>query len=1647
MRGLSCAYRGVFLPRGRGLRCRAISLTVALSLFFEPLLPGIGVALAGEAGKIEVDGRAGGGTTVTAAANGIPVVHIARPNGKGLSHNTFIAFHTGKEGLILNNAGQAVVSTRLGGQILGNPNVAGGAAKVILNEVTGNHASSLAGYIEVAGGKAHVIVANPQGITCNGCGFLNTPRVTLTTGKPVLSDGALHHYEVEKGRIVLEGADLDAGEIGRFELIARSVELNAALHARDLSVVAGKNDVDADTLGARARAADESERPLLAIDSTALGGMYADTIRLVGTEAGVGVRLLGNAAASAGDIALSADGKLTLARAAASRDLVLRAQDMDLSADVYAGRAALLESGDGILLDGTLAAGESVALMGKTLINRGTLGAGVDTAVSVSELVNEGGLIFSGGKMALFADAVRNRQGEIASLGALVIARDAAGGMLDVLENRSGRIEAANDLLIAAAEVSNARQTLEASQEKIAARLIFKGCSGSSDCGGTNRADNYILEEVDRLMVTEASAPSWIVAGGNVTLTGRTLVNDASVIRAGKDLRIRSEVFANRGILTGEILTRRWLHTHLVKKSGVRRIRREADRFSARNWPTAESDVAAQIGAFISANIDLPYTRVIEDRYLPAEDRVQYLPLEGDTAYEGVVEAGGGVTIDAERVEQDVRKPGFFFVNGGQTTVGGERTGGAGGEISLSVRPLADMERQMIDPLSLPGFVLPGDSGGIFARARPERNYLIETNPVFANFAEFVNSDYLLTRLGYDPDEAQKRLGDGGYEQRLVREALYARTGAYGLAGYDDAALYRALMDRAAEAAADLGLSVGVALTAEQIAALRRDIVWLVEREAGGERVLAPTLYLARAEALSGARIAGAQADLRAREIQNEGRIAAKEDVRLDVAGLLENQGQIAAGEALSARAGFLYNRGGGLLRGEDVDLAAAGDLVNERSVITHRSAGGEGGAENGWAETRWGKAAREISTRTDFVDSAARIEAGNSLRIQTGGDLVNSGGEIVSGGSAALIAGGDLVFAARMAEQSAEERVVRGASVSRYSREETGKAYAATATAGGDLTLLAGGNAVMAGSQARAAGDVLLAAGGEVALLSAEEWRHFESHKKTGSTRDVVSTRTRQRGTEISGENVALLAGGNLIARASSVRAERDLFADAGGDMALLSAGEREYFYRYKERDGTFGKKTRRDMVLDERAAGSVFSAGQDLTLESGGDQRYQAADLAAGRETVLRSGGRIDFEGVKEAHQESHEKSESGMLWQSAAGKGVTDETLRQSRILAEGVLRIEAADGIRVDVREVNAQTVSQVIQAMADADAGLAWIRRLDEQGGVDWRQVKEIHDRWQYSHEGLSGVAALVVAVVATVLTYGAASAAVASAAGTTAATASATTAAAAGAAGAASAGSAFAAGGWANAALAASLSSMTGNAAAQVGATGEIKGGSLLKSGFAALLTASLLNYPAFAGEVSVNQMAGLQTSPVVKAAGGFRGDWAQIYGIAGRGVIGAGVASAVHGTDFWEEWIGGVAGDLAALSANEIGAAWGGGKNPAMQTAAHAGLGAAAAWATGRDPAAGAIGGLAESILDNSYGQYLRETNRQTSDLGYVVGAMLAAGMLSQAAGRDPAAAAQTAQNAAIHNYLTTKESRAFDEELSECKASGGECGAVVEK
>jgi filamentous hemagglutinin family protein len=346
--------------------------------------------------------------TVLVAPNGVPLVNIQTPSAAGVSRNVFNQFNVAPNGAILNNS-RTNVQTQLGGIVQGNPFLATGPARIILNEVNGGSPSQLRGYIEVGGIRAEVIIANPAGISVDGGGFINASRATLTTGTPQFNAvGGLDSFLVRGGTITIDGAGLDASKTDYAAILARAVQANAGIWASELKVVTGANTVSADH-GQVTPTTGTGAAPSFALDVAALGGMYAGKITLIGTEAGLGVRNAGTIQAAPGATALMGAGQLVVTSAGRLENIgtIQATADANLAAPALANSGRISSGGNlKVTAQGDLAN----ALNGAG----GTLeGARLELASTAGDIDNRGGTLrqTSSAGVGLSAPALSNTSG------------------------------------------------------------------------------------------------------------------------------------------------------------------------------------------------------------------------------------------------------------------------------------------------------------------------------------------------------------------------------------------------------------------------------------------------------------------------------------------------------------------------------------------------------------------------------------------------------------------------------------------------------------------------------------------------------------------------------------------------------------------------------------------------------------------------------------------------------------------------------------------------------------------------------------------------------------------------------------------------------------------------------------------------------------------------------------------------------------------------------------------------------------------------------------------------------------------------------------------------------------------------------------
>ena len=541
----------------------------------------------------------GGGTNLDFGGNGVPVVKIATPDANGTSYNRYQSFNVDARGVVLNNSDK-IVQSRLAGYIDGNKALkTSGPASLIINEVVAANPSRLNGYIEVAGPAADVVLANPYGIACDGCGFVNTARVTLAAGAPLLdAAGALSGFRITNGAIAVGGRGLDATN-ARLELFARAVAINAGLYADAVSASFGAGDVNRDgevVVTARRNPA-QADQPAFGLDVAALGGMYARSIRLIGTERGLGVNVAGDLAGLEQGVSLSVDGRVSVAGSITARTAIgiETAGALDVAGQVYGEGATTLASGS-LTGGGLIGSGGDLTVTTGTATLGGTLAAGLARDGRVSQAgtlsVDVGGAAALSGRV-LAHDALTLRTGAVANRGlisgnALTLRTgqlDNAGGTIDAragldaqagaVVNTGGVIQAGGTLALTGTSLANARGAVLALGDG-ALRLGLTGAIGGADgqiggngdvtiaasalgvagaAGAVTAARQLDLAVGGALSVSDKAL---VASGGaaNVTVGGATTVVDAG-LQAGGALALKagSVTLGGGGRLSGSGIT------------------------------------------------------------------------------------------------------------------------------------------------------------------------------------------------------------------------------------------------------------------------------------------------------------------------------------------------------------------------------------------------------------------------------------------------------------------------------------------------------------------------------------------------------------------------------------------------------------------------------------------------------------------------------------------------------------------------------------------------------------------------------------------------------------------------------------------------------------------------------------------------------------------------------------------------------------------------------------------------------------------------------------------------------------------------------------------------------------------------------------
>ena len=1312
---------------------------------------------------------------VEETANGIPLVNITAPSSGGVSRNEYEMFNVPDKGAILNNS-YTLSKTELAGYVPGNNNMAERPAKIIVNEVTGTGSTSMDGFLEVAGNRADVVIANPNGITVNGGGFIHTGKAFLTTGKPVYDgEDHLQRFDITGGDILIEGKGLGGKEAGSLAILSRAVKINAGIWAKDLHITTGANNIDAKTLEASAIEG-KGGRPAFALDTAAIGGMYAGRITLVGTEKGLGVNNSGTWSAE-DNLTLDWNGDLKNSGTIYSKgNTDLRASRLENDKTIAAERNLSAAAKENIRNQGKLLAGENMDIYaGKTLDNAGhAMESGNNLSIETGDAINNtAGTIKSGGSQQIKAGhTLTNTEGTLAADGniniqtgrmtgdGIVSAGKKAGILLEKDFTNTGRLEAGSSLSLAVkGNITNRKEILSRGHLALESKNIrneetgeIKGADTETVAentwvnhglvNGENvhiRANHITNENTGRIYGTRLSvethtldnlgtykekAPviasrehmnlsvagtltntehALIRAEGNLTIggqsdengkiTGKTekIENRSAYLESGGNMAIgvnhlenRNEHFSTKNVLAGK--------THHEEAVGQGKI----DRFTLGGKGTAGAAYIERRG-----HVDHLYTpdggdydhftTYIYDRSV-YEDRI-------DTTDPAHIAAGGSLSLEAGRAVNDrsVMTAGkTFTLHGadienrdekGHKTVKEEgtatsywtkrvhhgahihkrtetrttRTDYMPADAVTDTTVIAAVDKAHTNPVyegtKAEAYLSPSkrkplhisDSSLYHVTSDPTARYLVETDPAYADRKTFLSSDYFFRRMQYDPEKLEKRLGDGYYESQLVRDRLMQLKGKP--AGETE---YKALMDAAVKwAQENKDVRIGMALTEDQKAALKEDIVWMVESsvllpDGNIVKALVPEVYLAHGKngTLTGSALISAEnIDIRAtNDILSRGTVIAGDTMRLSASDINNEGGTIKASTLMEEALRDIRNTGTmeaenklSLKAGQDIDLAST--LHKERN-------------QQGYTQT--------------IASSGKAAVTGNqgTLSIEAGRDITAEAAEISSAGNIAMKAGRDITMGTAAAKKDTAVTWDRN----NYRHDSAARDIGASVTAKGSLSMQSERDISIKAADIRSEGMTAVEAGRNLTVENGKEITDLEEHHRhkersllsstTTTTHDEVHAVKAQKSI-IEGNTVSLQGGKDISLTGSAAASTKETALSAGRNISIHAAEEtdKEIHKKQVKKSGligsglgfTIGSEKKKDAYDTEetmQAGSTVGSIKGNVTITAGQTASVSASDIIAGKDTLI-TGRNVDIESKDNTYKgkEEHEYKKSGL------------------------------------------------------------------------------------------------------------------------------------------------------------------------------------------------------------------------------------------------------------------------------------------------------------------------------------------------------------------------------------------------------------------
>lgn len=1159
---------------------------------------------------------------VTQAANGVTLVNVTGPTAGGVSRNDYTKFNVPESGTILNNS-YGMSNTVLAGYVPGNANMARGAARVILNEVTSTNPTAMKGFLEVAGQKASVVVANPNGISVDGGGFINTDRAVLTTGKPELTaDGNIQTYRVEQGAVSVNGKGLNAKGANALQILTEAAHINAGVWANEADIRTGKNVVDANTLDTQ-RIGTSNQ---VGLDVAAIGGMYANAITMKGSNTGLGVNVKGVvSAAKATNI--TSDGRIVVSGGVTSNGNT-----------AISGQAVTVGK-SGIIQGDSNATVESQT----TVDNAGLINSGDTTRVQASTVDNHAGGRVYGDVVSIKANQVNNHTNR-----ELEVRYHTAGDALKAAK------KALDDEWNADITGYKTQEELEAHKQRI--QNLTKAYDDAQI-----QLNTIETEFATHKSATIAGRKAVDVEAKHVTNEGRGLIYSVGSMRvtAKKDLTNTGATIKSAGAMT--------IDAPVVKNEnaafGAKRVsdgvtknpdklkvndpnhKLEGQVFDKSEFPYADDSsgygtprvipVHSEKDEAYNKEMNKGENRVHKFTIIRSQTEHTHTDITHDDP--GVISSGGDMTVSGaiHNTNSRIVAGGTVHTSGaidnqsdevsektistGTTQesytrrvrkshgIGHKRRRAWNAEVFMTpsiteqnVKPIGVIKDHAEDVLStstiakvndsldpyglgkgngkrsgmIDGLSLPTES---LYRIHPEitANALVETDPAFTDRKQFLSSQYMIDALNQDPERRLKRLGDGFYEQQLVNQQILAATGRQYLTGYSDNEVeYKALLEAGIAYGKQFNLTPGITLSDAQMQAITTDMVWLETKtmvvNGKEQQVLYPKVYLAKQSAKS---------------LDAMGGLISGYAIVSETDADIQNQGVMTA-DTIVLNGQNIHNTG--TIDGRTVAVAAKQD-VNTTGAIhgdTHV-------VVRAGRDVNVGARVKALSNQ-DVVRRQGTVgvsEPGGQLSISANRDI-HLKGALVHGGANTtmdITAGHDVKLGT---EQLAAKKDMTVNS-DNYNRTERRTELGTTVLGDGDVAIRAGHDvSVRNGVVNSEQGTTTMAAGHDVNVTPGESYSRDEYgikyKEKSLLSKTVRTLRTDHEHTgvlssTIGGNAVDMKANHDVSLTGANVLGTKDVNITAGHDVRTDSGEERQ-----------------RDDIYENSKKTGLMSAGIGFTIGS---------------------------------------------------------------------------------------------------------------------------------------------------------------------------------------------------------------------------------------------------------------------------------------------------------------------------------------------------------------------------------------------------------------------------------------------------------------